>query len=141
MQGKFHQYLFGVLCAILVSFGWYCVSTPNNHNSFYNLHAVKYFDRQVKSGYDEIEVIRKGKRHPHEKLRAYFSENDNENDEAGSDSANPNLFALTENDFGNLISYIHPEFHNTRTAISLANSNKLTSRKNALYIHYSVFRL
>ncbi|WP_312336875.1 hypothetical protein [Sphingobacterium sp.] len=141
MQGKFHQYLFGVLCAILVSFGWYCASTPHNHNPSYNLHAVKHFDRQVKSGYDEIKVIRKSKRHPHEKLRAYFSENDNENDDAGSDSNSPNLFALSGNDFGNLISYIHPEFHNIRTAISLANSNQLTSRKNALYIQYSVFRL
>lgn len=140
MQGKFHQYLFGVLCAILVSFGWYCISTPHNQPS-HNRHAVKHFDRQVKSEYDEIEVIRKGKRHQHEKLRAYFSENDNENDEAGSDSNSPNLFTLSGNDFGNLISYIHSEFHNTRTAISLANSNQLTSRKNALYIHYSVFRL
>lgn len=140
MQGKFHQYLFGVLCAILVSFGWYCASTPN-YSSSLHLNAVKHFDRQVKNESHDIDVIRKSKRRAHEKLKAYFPENDNENDEAGSDSNSPNLFALTGHDFGNLISYIHPEFHNTRTAISLANSNQPTSQKNALYIHYSVFRL
>jgi hypothetical protein len=140
MQGKFHQYLFGVVCAILISFGWYHVTTPNNIPSC-NLHAVNHFNKQVKSEGYETEVIRKTKRHRHEKLRAYFSENDNENDDTGSDSNSPNLFALTGDGFGNLVSYIHPQFHNTRTAVSLANSNQLTSRKNALYIHYSVFRL
>jgi hypothetical protein len=140
MQGRFHQYLFGIVCAILISFGWYYASIPDYPSSSH-LHAVEHFNRQVKNGHDDIEVIRKSKRPRHEKLRAYFSENDNENDDSGSDSNSPNLFALSGNDFGNLVSYIHPEFHNTRTAVSLANSNQLTSRKNALYIHYSVFRL
>ncbi|WP_312790131.1 hypothetical protein [Sphingobacterium sp.] len=140
MQGRFHQYLFGLLCAILVSFGWYYTSTSNSPSPSH-LHAVKHFDRQVKNESQDTDVIHKSKRPAHEKLKAYFPENDNENDDTGNDSNESSLFILAEDHFGNLISYIHPQFHNTRTAISLANSNQLTTGKNALYIHYSVFRL
>ncbi|WP_433900995.1 hypothetical protein [Sphingobacterium puteale] len=140
MQGRFRQYLFSVLCAILVSLGWYYASASNEPASA-NRYAVEYYNRQVKTEAQDVEVIRKGEHQRHEKLRAYVAEKDGENDETGSDTDASNVFALSKNDFGNLNAYIHPEFHNTRTAISLANTQHLTPLKNALYIHYSVFRL
>ncbi|WP_104385434.1 hypothetical protein [Sphingobacterium sp. HMA12] len=140
MQGRFHQYLFSVLCAILVSLGWYYASTSNEPASA-NRHAVEHFNNQVKSEGLDVKVIRKGKHRRHEKLRAYVAEKDGENDDTGSDADTSNLFALSKNDFGNLNAYVHPDFHNTCTAISLANTQNLSPQKNALYIHYSVFRL
>lgn len=140
MQGRFHQYLFGVLCAILVSLGWYYASAASESAPI-NQHAVEHYNRQVKDQAQDIDVIRKGNHRRHETLRAYVAEKDGENDDTGGDSETSNLFALSKNDLGNLTAYIHPNFHNTCTAISLANAQNLTPRKNALYIHYSVFRL
>ncbi|RKE52814.1 hypothetical protein [Sphingobacterium detergens] len=140
MQGRFRQYLFGVWCAILVSLGWHYAATAESTVAI-NRHAVEHFNRQVKGAQQDNDVIRKSKHRRHEKLRAYFAEKDGENDDTGSDTDSPNLIALSKNDLGNLTAYIHPEFHNTCTAISLANTQHLTPLKNALYIHYSVFRL
>jgi len=140
MQGRFHQYLFSVLCTILVSLGWYYASASNDPASA-DRNAVEHYNRQVKTETRDVDVIRKGGHHRHEKLRAFVAEKDGENDETGSDSDTTNLFALAKEDFGNLSAYIHPAFHNTRTAVSLANAQNLSPLKNALYIHYSVFRL
>jgi len=140
MQGKFHQYVFSVFYAILISFGWYAISTPKYSPAFH-LHAANHHSYQVESGGFGTKVIRKTKRHRHEKLRAYFSENENENDDTGNDSNSPNLFALTGDSFGNILNDFLPQFHNTLTAVSLANTTPFILRKNALYIHYSVFRL
>lgn len=140
MQGRFHQYLFSVLCAILVSMGLYHASTANEPVSAHR-DAVEHFNRQVKSEGQDLDVIRKGRHQRHEKIRAFVAEKDGENDDTGSDSDTTNLFALAKDDFGNLKAYIHPDFHNTRTAVSLANAQNLSPLKNALYIHYRVFRL
>ncbi|MEI2271736.1 hypothetical protein OHD16_06240 [Sphingobacterium sp. ML3W] len=140
MQGRFRQYLFGVWCAILVSLGWHDAATAESPAAI-NRHAVEHFNRQVKGAQQDNDVIRKGKHRHHEKLRAYFAEKDGENDDTGSDPDAPNLFALSRNDFGNLSAHIHPDFYNRRTAVSLAHAENLTPQKNALYIHYSVFRL
>lgn len=140
MQGRFRQYLFGVWCAILVSLGWHYAATTES-SALTNRHAVEHFNRQVKGAQQDNDVIRKSKHRRHEKLRAYFAEKDGENDDTGSDTDSPNLFALSKNNFGNLNANIHPDFHNTRTAVSLANVENLNPQKNALYIHYSVFRL
>lgn len=140
MQGRFRQYLFGVWCAILVSLGWHYAATAESPAAI-NRHAVEHFNRQIRAAQQDNDVIRKGKHRRHEKLRAYFAEKDGENDDTGSDADSSNLFALSGNELGYLIPHIHPDFHNTRTAVSLANAQNLTPQKNALYIHYSVFRL
>jgi len=66
MQGKFHQYVFSVFYAILISFGWYAISTPKYSPAFH-LHAANQHSHQVESGGFGTKVIRKTKRHRHEK--------------------------------------------------------------------------
>lgn len=112
-----------------MSLGAYFASAP--HQPSYGSHeAAKRVHRQVKSA-----------GHRHEKFRAYFPENDSENDEAAGDSNGPDLLALGGYDVASLIAYVDPQFYNTCTAVSLARAEKLSSGKNPLYIHYSVLRL
>ncbi|HWV73643.1 MAG TPA: hypothetical protein VN040_18100 [Pseudosphingobacterium sp.] len=140
MQGRFHQYMFGVLCTILISFGWY-YATPQHYSSSIKYHSVEHADRPVNSESLETKVARKGKHHRREKIRAYFPESENENDNTENDPNPSPLILFIENDFRKLISYFSTDFLNRRVAILLANSENLTSSKNALYIHYRVFRL
>lgn len=140
MQGRFRHYMFGVLCTILISFGWY-YATPQHYSSSINYHSVEQVDRLVNSESPETKIARKGKHHRREKIRAYFPESENENDNTENDADPSPQILFIENGFRNLISYISTDFLNRRVAILLANSENLTSQKNALYIHYRVFRL
>lgn len=140
MQGRFHHYMLGVLSTILISFGWY-YATPQHYSASINYHAAEHVDRPANGESLETKIARKGKHHRREKIRAYFPESENENDNTENDPNPSPLILFIENGFGNLISYISTDFLNRRTAILLANSENLSSRKNALYIRYSVFRL
>ncbi|MDM1294009.1 hypothetical protein HX021_06830 [Sphingobacterium sp. N143] len=144
MQGRFHQYLFNVVGTILISLGW-CFGVTQYYSTSYSSvdhqHAVSSSDQVVENRDLGTETLYQGKHHPPTKFRAYFPENDTENDDTGESSAGSDLLFLSGNDFGNLISYFSAEFLNKRVAISLAYLENLSPSKSSLYIHYGVFRL
>ncbi|ASK32278.1 hypothetical protein CEY12_20285 [Chryseobacterium sp. T16E-39] len=148
MRGRFHQYLFTVLFALLTVLGLYSgqistyttfdidftpytssASPGNGNSSDFSLNNQEFKDQYSIS------------RPPYHKLRANLSENENENDDTVETSALPELLVFFRESSLYFRSDLVSIFHNRQSAVFFANSEHLKLSTDDLYIQYRVIRL
>ncbi|MFP7657316.1 hypothetical protein ACJ5H0_16400 [Chryseobacterium proteolyticum] len=150
MRGRFHQYLFTFLFALLTVLGLYSGQIPEYPDFDVNFNSKSVSDdsseNNIKHSYA---FLRDHELHdqyvvshlPYHKLRANLSESDNENDDNVETSGFTGPPICLGTDIGHLKSDFVTIFHNRQSALSLANSEHLKYFNDDLYIQYRVIRL
>lgn len=152
MKGRFYQYVYSLLFALLTVLGWYYGQVQQyisgDENSGITFVSDSGISQNKKS---DTSFLLTGNHntadlynisHPHySKLKANLTENDNENDENVDSSESLEMFFLLREGFWNLISDFVTTFHNRKTAVTLAHSGLLKTMYDDLYIQYRVIRL
>ncbi|MBK1895592.1 hypothetical protein [Chryseobacterium paridis] len=150
MQGRFHQYLFTFLFALLTVLGLYSGQVPEypDFDISFNSKSVSDYstENNVKHSYafltdQELHDQYTVSHLPYHKLRANLSESDNENDDNVETSGFTELPVFLREDIGYLKSDFVTIFHNRQSAVSFANSEHLKYFNDDLYIQYRVIRL
>lgn len=149
MKGRFYQYLYSLLFALLTVLGLYYgqiqqyISTSTSSNfqfttdigqkenmldsfAFLKDHHTNYSYNLSRPRYTKIRAL---------------SENDNENDENVEASASSEIAIVFKGDFWRLISGFVTIFHDKQNAVSFAHSEHLILPYDDLYIQYRVIRL
>jgi len=151
MKGRFYQYLYSLLFALLTVLGLYYGQMQQYIST--NKSSDFQFSTDVRIGQNEnnLDSFAFLKDHDtndsynlsrprYNKIRA-LSENDSENDENVEVSASSEIAMLFKGDFWSLISGFVTTFHDKQNAVSLAHSEHLILPYDDLYIQYRVIRL
>ncbi len=151
MKGRFYQYLYSLLFALLTVLGLYYgqmqqyISTSTSSNfefttDVFNGHKENRSDSfAFLKDHDANDSYNLSRPH-YTKIRA-LSENDSENDENVETSASSEIAILFKGDFWRLISGFVTTFHDKKNAVSFAHSGQLILPYDDLYIQYRVIRL
>ncbi|WP_042721060.1 hypothetical protein [Flavobacterium sp. B17] len=152
MKGRFYQYVYSLLFALLTVLGWYYgqvqqyMSGDDSSRVVFLTNDVlqqnkKYDDSYVFTG-NHTTADHYGISHPHyNKLKANLSENDNENDDNIDSSESSEMLGILREGLWDLISGFVTTFHDRKIAVTLAHSGLLKTLHDDLYIQYRVIRL
>jgi hypothetical protein len=152
MKGRFYQYVYSLLFALLTVLGWYYGQVQQYMSGDVNSGIVFVSDTglsQNKKSDDSFLLTGNyntadhyGISHPHySKLKANLSENDNENDDNIDSSESSEMLSILRGGFWDLISGFVTTFHDRKIAVTLAHSGLLKTLHDDLYIQYRVIRL
>lgn len=151
MKGRFYQYLYSLLFALLTVLGLYYgqvqqyISTNTSPDFQFTTDILI---RQNENKLDSFAFLNSHNAHDsynlsrprYNKIRA-LSENDSENDDNVDTSASSELSLLLREDLWRLISGFVTIFHDRQNAVSFAHSEHLKLSYDDLYIQYRVIRL
>ncbi len=152
MKGRFYQYLYSLLFALLTILGLYYgqmqqyISTDTSSDFQFTADILTKQDTSSKESFvflkeNEARGLYNVSRPRYNKIRASLSESDTENDDNVETSASSELLIFLREGFWNLISDFVTIFHDRKIAVSLAHSELLKTLHDDLYIQYRVIRL
>lgn len=150
MKGKFQQYFYSVLFAVLTVLGWYYgmlqqyISLENDSD-----FLTSEVSQAKQNSSDELKLYLNGNEandiyniiRPHYHKLSALSESDSENDENAETSYSPEIAIFTGADFWLKIPAFLTTFHNNKNTVAFAHSEQQIPLSDDLYIQYRVIRL
>lgn len=150
MKGKFQQYFYSVLFAVLTVLGWYYgmlqqyISLENSSD-----FLISEVSQVKQNSSDELKLYLNGNEandiyniiRPHFHKLSALSESDSENDENAEASCSPEIVLFSGDDLWLKIPIFLTSFHSSKNAVAFAHSEQKISLFDDLYIQYRVIRL